>query len=85
MRSHDTSWKIGILMGSFGDTFDDQAEALKLAARIAGGEKNVRERFGSPSRARCDGWGVATRSLLRYKRYGRARYANRLILCAWSP
>ena len=35
--------KIARLFGAFGDIFDDQASALSLASRIAGGEKGVRE------------------------------------------
>ena len=35
--------KIARLFGAFGDIFDDQASALSLASRIAGGDKGVRE------------------------------------------
>ena len=57
--------KIARLFGSIGDTFDDQAEALKLAAQIAGGEKGVRERPDSPKLSLEDCLARASRDSIR--------------------
>jgi hypothetical protein len=86
--------KIARLFGAFGDIFDDQADALKLASRIAGGEKGVRESSGGLkptledclARASRDGirLGLVSRdieSVMRARGCRRKLSGRRLVVC----